>query len=110
MSSRGGATPTTAPVGWVFLDRHRQDGITIRWRRGEAVAYVLDGKQIGDHGMSEVLDTIPVLPAGWTDLAEIRLLRRGGGSAQEIHEQRVDKTCIIVSASPSPVDSLPEKS
>ena len=76
MSSRGGATPTTAPVGWVFLDRHRQDGITIRWRRGEPVAYVLDGKQVGDHGMSEVLDTIPVLPSGWTDLAEIRLLGR----------------------------------
>jgi DNA invertase Pin-like site-specific DNA recombinase len=34
MSSRGGAAPTTAPVGWVFLDRHRHDGYTIRWRRG----------------------------------------------------------------------------
>jgi hypothetical protein len=76
MSSRGGATPTTAPVGWVFLDRHRQDGITIRWRRGEAVAYVLDGKQIGDHGMSQVLDTIPVYQRVGPDLAEIRLLGR----------------------------------
>lgn len=64
MSSRGGATPTTAPVGWVFLDRHRHDGYTIRWRRGDAVAYVLAGKQVGEHGMSEVLGTIPVAPTG----------------------------------------------
>ena len=74
MSSRGGATPTTAPVGWVFLDRHRADGFTIRWRRSDSVAYVLSGQRLGDHGMSEVLGTIPVLPAGWTDLAEIRQL------------------------------------
>jgi hypothetical protein len=71
---RGGATPSTSPIGWVFLDRHRKDGFTIRWRRGDRVAYVLDGQQIGDHGMTDVLDTIPVLPAGWTDFAEIRLL------------------------------------
>jgi hypothetical protein len=74
MSGRGGATPQTAPVGWVFLDRHRHDGCTIRWRRGEAVAYVLAGNRIGDHGMSEVLATIAVAPTGWTDLAEIRAL------------------------------------
>ncbi|MGH3719347.1 MAG: hypothetical protein ACRDRI_11030 [Pseudonocardiaceae bacterium] len=72
---RGGVTPTTAPVGWVFLDRHRQGGLTIRWRRGEAVAYVLDGQRIGDHStVAGVLSTIPVAPTGWTDLAEIRLL------------------------------------
>lgn len=69
--SRGGATPKKAPVGWVFLERH---GFTIRWRRGDPVAYVLEGKQVGEHRMTEVLDTIPVSPAGWTDLAEIRLL------------------------------------
>ncbi len=74
IKGKGGAVPTTAPVGWVFLDRHRHDGYTIRWRRGDAVAYVLSGKKLGDHGMADVLDTIPVLPAGWTDLAEIRLL------------------------------------
>jgi hypothetical protein len=71
---RGGATPSASPVGWVFLDRHREDGFTIRWRRGDRVAYVLHGQRIGDHGMADVLGTIPVLPAGWTDLAEIRLL------------------------------------
>jgi len=44
------------------------------WRRGDAVAYVLAGQQVGNHGMTEVLDTIPVLPKGWSDLAEIRVL------------------------------------
>lgn len=72
--TRGGAVPTTAPVGWVFLDRHRHDGYTIRWRRGEADAYVLSGRQVGNRGMVEVLDIVPVSPSGWTDLAEVRLL------------------------------------
>ncbi|MGH3889136.1 MAG: hypothetical protein ACRDSZ_21695 [Pseudonocardiaceae bacterium] len=71
--TRGGAAPTTAVVGWVFLDRHRHDGYTIRWRRGDSIAYVLSGRRVGDHGMSEVLDTISVSPSGWTDLAEVRL-------------------------------------
>ena len=71
--SQGGAMPQTAPVGWVFLDRKRQDGITIRWRRGDPVAYVLDGKRIGDHALIGVLDTIPVAPTGWTDLTDLRL-------------------------------------
>jgi hypothetical protein len=47
---------------------------TVRWRRGDQVAYVLDGQRIGDHGIADVLGTIPVAPAGWTDLAEIRSL------------------------------------
>ncbi len=76
MSRRGGAVPKTAPVGWVFLDRHRQDGITIRWRRGERHAYVLEGDRLGDHGMNDAVDTIPVSSVGWTDHAEIRALGR----------------------------------
>jgi hypothetical protein len=36
------------------------------------VAYVLRGQRVGDHGMADILGTIPILPAGWTDLAEIR--------------------------------------
>lgn len=74
MSSKGRFTPSTGPTGWVFLDHHRGGGFTIRWRRGEQVAYVLSGHRLGDHGMAEVLGTIPVLPAGWTDLAELRTL------------------------------------
>ncbi|MGH3941086.1 MAG: hypothetical protein ACRDTG_21090 [Pseudonocardiaceae bacterium] len=71
--NRGGAMPKTAPGGWVFLDRKRHDGITVRWRRGEPLAYVLDGKRIGDHTLAGVLDTIPAPPTGWTDLADLRL-------------------------------------
>jgi hypothetical protein len=75
MSSRpSGAAPKPSPVGWVFLDRHRKDGLTVRWRRGDPVAYVLDGQRIGDHGMADIVGTIPVVPAGWTDLAEIQLV------------------------------------
>ncbi len=72
MGRDGGFTPSTAPTGWVFLDRRRAGGVTIRWKRGDSVAYVLSGARVGDHGMTEVLDTLPVLPGGWTDLAEVR--------------------------------------
>jgi hypothetical protein len=74
MSYKGGFTPSTAPTGWVFIDRHRANGFTIRWQRGDRMAYVLSGRRLGDHGMTEVLGTIPVLPAGWSDLAELRTL------------------------------------
>jgi hypothetical protein len=71
--SPGGAASKAAPVGWAILDRHHDDAITIRWQRGESVAYVLSGRRIGDHGMTDVLDTVPVSPSGWADLAELRL-------------------------------------
>lgn len=66
--SRRGAAPRAAPVGWVHLEGR----YTIRWRRGDPVAYVLSGQRIGDCGMADVVVTIPVPPTGWTDLAEIR--------------------------------------
>ena len=73
--TRGGATPKTTPIGWAFLTRSGEGGITVRWRRGEAMAYILEGLRIGDHTtVAGVLDTIPVASTGWTDLAEIRLL------------------------------------
>jgi len=74
MVKRGGRVPKRVPVGWAFLDHHRHDGYTIRWRRGDKVAYVLAGQQLGNHSMADVLDTIPVPQKGWTDLAEIRAL------------------------------------
>jgi hypothetical protein len=51
----------------VFLD-----GYTVRWRRGDPVAQVLAGQQVGSHGSASVLATVPVPPSGWADLAEIR--------------------------------------
>lgn len=64
MSRIGRFAPSTAPTGWVFLHRYRADGFTIRWKRGDPVAYVLAGHRIGDHAMTGVLGTIPVLPVG----------------------------------------------
>lgn len=66
--SRGGASPT----GWVYL---RSANCTIRWKRGDKVAYIFEGKQTGansDEGVT-VLATIPVSSTGWTDLAEVKL-------------------------------------
>lgn len=55
----------------------------------DAVAYVLSEKKSDDHGMSDVTGTIPVLPAGWSDLNEIReeVGERGvsGGAANRQH-------------------------
>lgn len=67
--NRARAIPKAAPIGWVSLDV----GYTIRWRRGEPVAYVLDGRQMVNQGTADVLGTIPVPTSGWTDLAEVRL-------------------------------------
>jgi hypothetical protein len=35
--SRDGAVPSIPLTGWVFFDRHRQDGFTIRWRRAPGI-------------------------------------------------------------------------
>ena len=74
--SQGGAAPKTAPIGWVFLaGKGRGNGVTIRWQRGDKVAYVLESKRIGDHStVTGLLDTISVSPTGWADLAEIRVV------------------------------------
>ncbi|MGH3924053.1 MAG: hypothetical protein ACRDTT_14490 [Pseudonocardiaceae bacterium] len=66
--NRGRAAPRVAPVGWVRLE----GGYTIRWRRGERVAHVLGAEHPDEHGMAGVVDTIPVSPTGWADLAEVR--------------------------------------
>jgi len=72
--SRGGAAPKTVPVGWVFLYRAHEECVTIRWRRGEPFAYVLAGNRLGDHTSTGTVGKIPVASAGWTDLAEIKLV------------------------------------
>jgi hypothetical protein len=55
---KGGFTPSGAPTGWVFLDRHRAGGFTIRWQRGDRAEYVQSGQRLGDHGMTEVLGAV----------------------------------------------------
>lgn len=85
--TRGGSAPKTLPVGWVFFDPRIScdprlpsgyrypEGFTIRWRRGEPVAYVLHGRRIGNHATVDgVLAAIPATSTGWTDLTDIRSL------------------------------------
>ncbi len=81
MNPTGRAAKIT-PVGWVFLP----EGYTIRWRRGDPVAYALRGDQMDNHGTACVVDTIPVPSVGWTDLAQIRQL--GQRWARQQREQR----------------------
>ncbi len=49
------------------------EGYTIRWRRGDAMAYVFVDRQAGDGDRTlEAIDTIPVSRTGWTDAVEVR--------------------------------------
>ncbi len=70
--SRGGAMPMTSPTGWVYL---RSANCTIRWQRGDKVAYIFEGKQTEAHPDEGVgfLATIPVSSTGWADLADVKL-------------------------------------
>ena len=71
--SGGGAARKTPPTGWVFVGCPRDGGVTVRWRRGDRVAYLLQGNQVGSWTSGGLLGTIPVPLTGWTDLAEIRV-------------------------------------
>lgn len=50
---------------------HLPEGYTIRWRRGDAVAYVFADQQTGDE-TTNAIDTIPVSRTGWTDITDVR--------------------------------------
>ena len=92
--TRGGAVPKTLPVGWVLLD----GDYTIRWRRGEPVAHLLEGAQVGSHGLVGVVDTVPVPPAGWVDLAEIRQVGQRWRRQQRSPQRRVGARQVRVGA------------
>ena len=64
---------STLPTGWVFFDRHRSDGFTIRWQRGDHEAYILKGNKVGSWTMQGFIGRIPVSIKGWVDLAQIRV-------------------------------------
>jgi hypothetical protein len=82
--SRGGAMPMTSPTGWVYL---RSADCTIRWQRGDKVAYMNS-----DEGV-EVLAAIPVSSMGWTDLADVRLAGENWVKAKRQH----CRTCGVYS-------------
>ena len=88
--SRGGAMPMTSPTAWAYLP---SGNCTIRWQRGDNVAYIFEGKQLETYPDEplrvEVLATIPVLPKGWTDLAHAR---RTGENWVKTRRQRC-QTC-----------------
>lgn len=49
------------------------EGYTVRWRRGDAAAYVFADRQAGDgDGTAGAIDSIPVSQTGWTDVGEVR--------------------------------------
>ena len=59
------------PVMWVYL----ADGCTVRWRRGDDVAYVFADRQASDGaGTVSAIDTIPVSKNGWTDIVDVRMV------------------------------------
>ncbi|MGH3940442.1 MAG: hypothetical protein ACRDTG_17755 [Pseudonocardiaceae bacterium] len=70
----GSAMPISRATGWVYL---RSGNCTIRWQRGDAVAYIFEGKQLETYPDEplrvEVLATMPVSSKGWTDLADVKL-------------------------------------
>jgi hypothetical protein len=68
--SRDTAMPMTSPTGWVYL---HSANCTIRWQRGDKVAYIFEGKQMDANPDDTVLATIPVSSTGWTDLADVKL-------------------------------------
>lgn len=67
---RGAAIPMTRPTGWVYL----KSDCTISWQRGDREAYVLKGNKVGSWTTEGLLGKVPVSPAGWVDLAEVRLI------------------------------------
>ncbi|MGH3928981.1 MAG: hypothetical protein ACRDTF_03275 [Pseudonocardiaceae bacterium] len=69
-----GTSAHVAPIAWLHLrgDPNNPEGYTIRWRRGETVAYVLVGKQLDSHAITGVLTTVDVPLHGWIDFNHVR--------------------------------------
>ncbi|MGH3931477.1 MAG: hypothetical protein ACRDTF_16080 [Pseudonocardiaceae bacterium] len=69
-----GVSAHAAPIAWLYLrgGAHAPEGYTIRWRRGDPVAYVLVGKQLSSHAVTDVIATIEVPLSGWVDVAHVR--------------------------------------
>ena len=72
--NRGGVMPQYSPVGWVYLG---SGDCTIRWQRGDSVAYIFNGQQLETYPDEALrvkpLATIPVSSSGWGDAGDIRL-------------------------------------
>lgn len=63
------------------------DGYIIRWRRGDAAAYVFADREAGDGDLVVgAIDTVPVSKTGWTDGAEVRAV-----ATRWLRERRVGR-------------------
>lgn len=88
---RGGLMRSTSPAGLVYLF---SGDCTIRWQRGDTVAYVFEGNQVKtNRAKTEAVATFPVSSKGWTDLAEVRLVGEHWAKAKR---QRCE-VCGVVS-------------
>lgn len=72
--TQGGHFPSTAPTAWSYL---QSGDCTIRWQRGDNVAYIFEGKQLETYPDEPLptdilVATIPVFPTGWIDLGQVR--------------------------------------
>jgi len=90
--THGAAAPAYRPTAWAYL---ASGDCTIRWQRGDNVAYIFEGKQLETYPDEplkvEVFDTIPVLPKGWT---EMDYVRRIGENWVRVRRKRCQKCGI----------------
>lgn len=83
--------PSTRPTVLVYL---RSGDCTIRWQRGDTVAYVFSGNQVKKNpARAEVITTFSVPSKGWPDLAAVRLT---GETWVKEHRQR-RQACGVIS-------------
>lgn len=89
--SRGGAVTAYRPTAWAYIPSGH---CTVRWQRGDKVAYVLPGKELEtypDEALRvKVLDTISVAREGWTDLEHVQMI---GEYWVKIHHRKRCPTC-----------------
>jgi hypothetical protein len=84
--SRGGSMPAYRPTAWVYLP---SGDCTIRWQRGDKVAYIFEGRQLETYPDETpkvpVVATIPVPAKGWIDIANVRRVGEDWAKAKRKH-------------------------
>jgi hypothetical protein len=87
--THGEAAPAYRPTAWAYLP---SGGCTIRWQRGDNVAYIFEGKQLETYPDEplkvKILATVRVLPKGWTDIDHVR---RIGENWVKVRRKRCQK-------------------
>lgn len=98
--NNGAAAPTYRPTAWAYL---ASGDCTIRWQRGDKVAYIFEGKQLETHPNQAltvtILDTIPVQTKGWTDLAHVQRLGEAWVSTKRKRCQTCKRVLLATASS-----------